>query len=148
MFARGDWRFVITFGAAIFVCLSTALSGCSLPNLENPECSHARDSVKQFYSWYLGTDADERGKHPEIFNKFISPEFPRDRSSALKTDPVLLTDNFPKTFRVGVCKMVDSEHVELQVLLLWRDDIKSEQKEIKVEAVKTGDKWLIKKVFN
>jgi hypothetical protein len=124
-----------------------SISSCSIPNLEKPECTQARDSVKQFYSWYLGTNAEERSKHPEIYKKFISPTFSFDPKK-WETDSYLLTNDFPKTFRVGACKVNDSEHVGLQVLLLWRDDTKSEQKEVHVESVKISDKWLISKVSN
>ena len=132
----------------IFCVLYSALclTSCSLPSLEKPECTQARDSVKQFYSWYLGTDAEERSKHPEIYEKFISPTFPFDPKK-WETDPYLLTNDFPKTFRVGACKVNDSEHVELQVLLLWRDDTRSEQREIKIEAAKQNGKWLIDKIL-
>jgi hypothetical protein len=122
------------------------IAACSIPSLEKPECTQARDSVKQFYSWYLATDADERSSHPEIYGKFISSTFPLDRGSNWETDPYLLTNNFPKTFRVGTCKVTDSEHLELQVLLLWRDDTRNEQREVHVETVKVGDKWLINNV--
>ena len=33
-----------------------ALAACSLPNLEKPQCTEARDSVKQFYSLHLASD--------------------------------------------------------------------------------------------
>jgi hypothetical protein len=38
--------------------------------------------------------------------------------------------------------------VVFQVVLFWKDDTRSEQREIKVETVKRNDKWLIDKVEN
>ena len=35
-----------------------------------------------------------------------------------------------------------------QILLFWKDDARSEQREIKVEAVKQNDKWLINNISN
>ena len=135
----------------VFCILHSAfcIAGCSLPNLEKPQCTAARDTVKQFYSWYIATDADVRAAHPEIFSKYISPLFsdsldPKD----WETDHFILTNNWPKSFRVGTCTSESNDKAILQVVLLWRDDTKSEQKEVKVETVKTGDKWLINKVFN
>ncbi|MEO6052146.1 MAG: hypothetical protein ABIP78_12560 [Pyrinomonadaceae bacterium] len=58
------------------------------------------------------------------------------------------TDNYPKAFRVGECKSDADDRAALQILLLWRDDTKSEQKEVHVETIKVGDKWLINKVSN
>ena len=122
-------------------------SSCSIPSLEKPQCTEARDSVKQFYSWYLGTDAEEKSRHPEIYARFISPSFPFDPKGS-ETDPYFLTNDFPKTFRLGSCKVVDPEKVDIQVQLFWRDDIKTVQKEVHAEAVKPSDKWLIDKVSN
>lgn len=123
-------------------------SSCSLPSLEKPECAEARGVVKQFYSWYFGTEAHEREQHPEILKGYVSPEFPFDRGSNWESDPFVLSVNFPKTFRVGSCDLQANDKAIFKVLLLWKDDAKSEQKEVKVEVVKTGDKWLINKVFN
>ena len=53
-----------------------------------------------------------------------------------------------KAFRVGECSSDSDEKATLQVLLLWRDDTKNEQKQVYVEAVKVGEEWLINKVSN
>ena len=58
------------------------------------------------------------------------------------------TDVYPKAFRVGSCTSDSDDKATLQVLLLWRDDTKSEQKEVHVETIKTGNAWLINKVSN
>jgi len=69
-------------------------------------------------------------------------------SSETSRDYFTATENYPKAFRVGSCSSDSNDKVTLQVLLLWRDDTKSEQKEVHVETVKTGDAWLINKVSN
>jgi hypothetical protein len=33
-------------------------------------------------------------------------------------------------------------------LLFWKDDVRSEQQELKIEAVKQNDKWLISNISN
>jgi hypothetical protein len=121
------------------------IAACSVPNLEKPECAQARDSVRQFYSWYLGTKEEDR--RPEMFSRYISPDF-SNASGDPASDPYLLAEDAPKSFKVGACKLSDPDHAEFDVLLLWRDDTKTEQKGIKVASVKTGDKWLINKVVN
>ena len=68
-------------------------------------------------------------------------------SNETKKDYFTATDNYPKAFRVGECSAESDEKATLQVLLLWRDDTKSEQKEVHVETIKDGEKWLINKVF-
>ncbi len=120
-----------------------------MPSLESPQCTEARDTVKQFYSWHLGTDADVKAGHPEIYKKYVSSEFlTTDRGSNWESDPYFLSLNSPKTFKIGTCKQIDQQKVDLQVQLYWRDNEKVTQKEVHVEAVKTGDTWLINKVSN
>jgi hypothetical protein len=122
-------------------------SGCSVPNLESPECGQSRDSVRQFYSWYLGTNADERAKRPEVYRRFISPSFAVD-SVKEGTDPYLLATDFPKTFKVGKCEAVGPDKVILQVQLYWRTEAKTTQKDVRVETTKAGENWLINRVSN
>jgi hypothetical protein len=56
------------------------------------------------------------------------------------------TDDYPRAFRVGACVVDSSEKTHFEVDLLWRDETRTEQREVSVEAVKSGDKWLISKV--
>jgi hypothetical protein len=134
----------------VFCILHSALciGSCSLPSLESGECSQARDTVKQFYSWYLGTETGEKDKHPEIFNKYVSSEFLVGHGKSSGNDPYFLSPTFPKTFKIGVCKQIDAQKVDMQVQLYWRDDAKTVQKEVHVETVKASDKWLINKISN
>ena len=67
-------------------------------------------------------------------------------SSVQSSDYFTQTEDFPKAFRVGTCDAVSDDKAELQVLLFWKDDTRSEQKEVQVEAVKRSDTWLINKV--
>lgn len=143
---------VVSGMRGIFICLlltAYCQLACSIPNLEKPQCTAARDTVKQFYSWYIGTEANVKADHPEIYNKYVSPLFsnsfePKD----WETDHFLLTNDWPKTFRAGSCSVESEDKAVFQVVLLWRDDNSSYQKEVKVEAIKTGNTWLISKVFN
>ncbi len=135
------------FCRVCFLLTTLCVSSCSLPSLEGGDCSQARDSVKQFYSLYIGTDAEERVKSWERFQKYFSPQFAPDPKT-WATDPFTNADSTPKTFKIGVCKALDPEKVNLQVQLYWREETKTVQKEVHVEAVKSGDAWLINKVSN
>ena len=64
-----------------------------------------------------------------------------------KTDYFTVTDDYPKAFRVGECKVISPERTEFQVLLFWRDDTRTEQREINVEVAKQSEKWLVDKVL-
>jgi len=53
----------------------------------------------------------------------------------------------PKAFRVGVCEEATGDFAKLQVLLFWRDDVRSEQRAIRVELAKRSGVWLIHKII-
>lgn len=132
------------FTVLLFAGICTSFS-CSLPSLEKPECAQARDNVKQFYSWQIGTDSRERSSHPETARRFVSPLFSSDPGN-VESDPFTLSATIPKTFRIGKCEVLDPDKVKLQVQLLWRDEKESRQSDVNVEAVRSDDRWLIAKV--
>ena len=81
--------------------------------------------------------------------KYLTPDLAvLLQKSAADSDPFTLMpgDDLPKAFRVGGCKALAPGKTEVQVLLFWKDDVRSEQREIKVETVKRNDKWLIDKI--
>ena len=82
--------------------------------------------------------------------QFLTSDLIKALSASRETskDYFTATDNYPKAFRVGSCILDAEDKARLQVLLLWRDETKSEQKEVQVETVKTGEAWLINKVSN
>src|SRR5437867_7357869 len=122
--------------------------GCSIPSLEKPQCTAARDTVKRFYSLHFGGDMHPSLEGLKASEPFLTSDLIKELSVSSETskDYFTSTENYPKAFRVGSCTSDSSDKVTLQVLLLWRDDVKSEQKEVHVETVRTGDAWLINKV--
>jgi hypothetical protein len=145
--AVGNWRLTVMFKWTAFCCLLLTAHcqlGCSIPNLEGEQCGRSRDTVREFYSWYLGTDADMRAKQKEIYDRFISPNFAGAPSGGL--DPFFLSDTTPTTFKVGKCQQKDDSHVDMQVQIYWRHDGTTDQKQVYAKTIKTGDKWLIDKV--
>jgi hypothetical protein len=77
--------------------------------------------------------------------KFLTPVYTQQLYGWQITGDPFTTgnDDLPKAFRVGACKEIAADKTEFQVLLFWRDDVRSEQREIKVEAAKQNDRWLI-----
>ena len=127
------------------VCVLLYAVGCSVPNLDPPECADSRDNVKEFYSWYVATDAQQRSKSSEMFEKFVAAEYRSQTSSSV--DPYVLTSDFPKAFRVGECRVVEPrKRTQFDVLLFWKDDVRSEQRSIKVDTENIGGRWLIRGV--
>jgi len=64
-----------------------------------------------------------------------------------KIDYFTYSEDFPKTFRVGECKVVEPGKVtQLEIVLFWKDDMRSEQKEILAIAKYENDDWLLDSV--
>ncbi|HLA95378.1 MAG TPA: hypothetical protein VK612_06635 [Pyrinomonadaceae bacterium] len=139
---------VSSFG---FLCIFTfafLLGSCSIPNLEPPSCIESRTDVREFYSFHFGNGLAFSQESLKQRERFLTPELAK-RLEVEKdgADPFTTRDtDFPKAFRVGECKEISPERTEFQVLLFWRDDTRTEQREIRVEVVKDNDKWLIDKI--
>ena len=82
--------------------------------------------------------------------KFLSDNLKQKLNAQAETatDYFTATDDYPKAFRVGSCEIVSEQKAVFQIVLFWRDNTRSEQREIKVETVKQNNKWLIDKVIN
>ncbi len=125
------------------------ITSCSLPSLEKPECTQARDAVKQFYSFHFGNDTHPTAENLKAQERFLTGELFKTLSASVGSqDYFTASDEFPKTFKIGKCESPQPDKANIQVQLYWRDDTKTVQKEVNVEAVKTGDAWLINKVSN
>jgi hypothetical protein len=133
--------------AGLLLTASCLLLSCSIPSLEEPECTQARDVVREFYSLHFanGTDISrENSKARDI----LTPRLIQDlQASSAEVDPFTLVNrsaNPPKAFRVAGCVVTEpNKSVSFTLLLFWKDDVKSEQREIGVVAEKQNDKWLI-----
>ena len=135
--------FVRLFGLLL---LALCLLGCSLPNLEEPDCTKARDIVREFYSFHFGNDMHPTAENIALREKFLTPAFVA-RLNALPTttiDPFTNTEEFPKAFRVGECKVLEpGQSVRFGVLLFWKDDVKSQQRPVFTSVRKENGNWLI-----
>lgn len=138
-----------------FLCVSVPLwlilllTACSVPNLEPSACTESRTAVREFYSFHFGNDMKFSPETLKLRERFLTPELSKQIASAQEgVDPFTTgTNDIPKAFRVGECKVISPERAEFQVLIFWRDDTRSEQREIRIEAVKQNEKWLVDKVF-
>jgi hypothetical protein len=130
---------------AVLLFLGFFLSACSVPTLESTECTEATPAVRELYSFHFGNDQKFAPEDLALREKYLTPEFAgRIRNAPPATDPFTLTDDTPKAFKLGGCTTVEPEKkVNFDVLLLWKTDERSEQRKLKVEAVKQNDKWLV-----
>ena len=124
-------------------------AACSVPNLEEPECTEARLAVKEFYSVHFGNDMQPSEQYLEKRKKFLTDDLKISVSKNLqgKQDYFTLTEDYPKAFRIGECQVSEANKTIFQIVFFWKDDARSEQREIKVEAVKQNGQWLINKIF-
>ena len=120
---------------------------CSLPVLESAECSESREAVRQFYSFHYANDISPTPENLKAREKYLTPELYQTLlGEKLPKDYFTFSETPPKAFRVAGCTMVDANKTELGVHLFWKDETKTTQNEIEVEAVKQGNKWLVNKV--
>ncbi len=142
-----SWRRILFFCllSSVFCLLS-----CSLPNLEKPECTGARQTAREFYSYHFGNDMKLSNENIKLRERFLTDELKQNLAarSDSKTDYFTATDDYPKAFRVSSCEVMNENKTVFEVVLFWKDDARSEQREIKVETVRQNDNWLINKVEN
>jgi hypothetical protein len=144
---RADRSLIWGCVLCVVIC-GLSLASCSVPNLEKPECTAARDAVRRFYSLHFANDLHPSADYLKAREPLITTELFRTLSASNETsiDYFTQTDDYPRAFRVGACEVDSGEMTHLEVDLLWRDETRTEQREVSVEAVKSGDKWLINKV--
>jgi len=142
---NGKWK--ILWFAFCISCFSFAIA-CSIPNLEKPECTAARQTVKEFYSYHFGNDMKPSKENLEQRAKFLTADLKQTLAAQPeeKIDYFTETDDYPKAFRVGGCNVSSDNKTVFQVLFFWKDDNRSEQREAAVETVKQNNQWLINKV--
>ena len=125
---------------------------CSIPSLEDPECTQARDVVREFYSLHFANGTDVSMEDSKA-RGFLTPRLLQGLQGAgTDVDPFTLvarSETPPKAFRVAGCVVTaPDKSVSFTLLLFWKDDVKSEQREIGVVAEKQNEKWLIDGVRN
>jgi hypothetical protein len=138
-------RGFINHRATVSLLLVLFAASCSVPNLEEPECTDSRNAVKQFYSFHLANDMKPSLENFRAREKFLTKKMALslETSPLTEVDPFTATGDYPKAFRVGECRIIAPGKTQFQVILFWRDDNRSEQKEVAVDVVGQGDKWLI-----
>lgn len=145
---EAGWRrlFLFCLLSSVFCLLSCG----SVPNLEAPECAEARGVVKELYSYHFGNEMRFSPENLKQREKFLTPELYKNLQNSPPDADVFTTNNtdFPKAFRIGKCEVVEPAKTNVEVLLFWKTDTRSEQREIKTEVVRQGDRWLVNKILN
>lgn len=144
----------LKFSGKVLLSLSTFYLllftfACSVPNLEKPECGAARQTVKEFYSYHFGNDMQPSKENLQSREKFLTDALNRQLAlqAETRTDYFTATEDYPKAFRIGSCEAVEPNKTVFQIVMFWKDDARTEQREVKAEVVEENDKWLINRIF-
>ena len=135
--------------AAAGLILAAALiapTACGIPVLEDQQCRDSRETLREFYSLYLGTPPEKRQETwSSDFQKYIRPDAAVYAYAAPEIDPFWNSAQPPRSFRIAKCTITGSLTTTNQVQLFWRDDTayKSEQKEVMVDSALTDTGWQI-----
>ncbi|MEZ5307352.1 MAG: hypothetical protein R2684_09430 [Pyrinomonadaceae bacterium] len=140
------FRTYVIQASLLAIALSLALSSCSQPILEPESCMAARDVVKRLYSIHMDGGVIKDSNSLDRIKPFLSDTLLEQIKGEIgkSFDYLTQTENFPKAFRVGGCKVVDGKP-EFSVLLFWKTEEKSTQREIIVSTTKT-EGWVVEKV--
>jgi hypothetical protein len=133
--------------AALILVFFAILSGpaCSVPVLEPEVCTDARRSLREFYSFHFGREMPFSPEGLEERRLFLSREFAESVKEAEEsTDPFTTGKrDIPRAFRIGRCVSDTPDRARFDVLIFWRDEVRSEQQKITVELKLEEDRWLV-----
>lgn len=134
--------------AAVLSVYGAACSRISVPSLEDASCREARDNVKRFYSLHfdgsLAPSVDDLNRK----RRFLTPGLFQSLMSRtdVSEDYFTGTSDYPRAFRVGTCTSESTDRVRFDVRLFWRDDNRSEEREVTVTMARSDGSWLFEQV--
>ncbi len=134
---------------SVLIGLCVTLSGgCGVPSLETPECLEARPTIREFYSYHFANEMLLSEESLRARERFLTSDFRQKLDSSPNGVDVFTTgsDDIPRAFREGKCTTLAPDRTSFEVLIFWRDDARTEQRQIIVEARKSGNRWRIDRV--
>jgi hypothetical protein len=133
------------------IALLAGFQACSIPSLEAPQCSAARDALKRFYSFHFAHEMQFSSEALAERQSFITPRYYEELSATgvkPNVDVFTASDEPPRTFKLGKCQSPAPDIAEIDLQVYWRDDRSTVQKELKAEVVRMNNTWLLNKVSN
>jgi hypothetical protein len=139
---------VIFKGIGLIIC--AALWGCSVPMLEPEVCTEARPFVREFYSFHFANEMEFSSEVLEERERFLSRRFFEQlKEGSPIGDPFTVGEGeLPRAFRPGRCELRADGSVAFHILLFWKDDERTEQRQIIALLKRSDDRWLIDNVEN
>lgn len=101
-----------------------------------------------FYAFHFGRDMAFSQAALESRSPYLTPEFREKLAAMTGSGDVFTTatEDHPKAFRIGKCRESSPERAVFEVLLFWKDDVRTEQRGVEAEFVKRGDRWLLNEI--
>lgn len=133
----------------IFTALLTAgCSSISVPSLEDPSCTKARETARSFYSLHFGGDLKPTAESLKARATGLTEEFGArlQAENPQKVDPFTLTEDYPRAFKLGGCEAKTDGSVVLEVQLFWRDEKVTKQESVNATMIERNGRWLIEGV--
>ena len=148
-FQRCCKRFSAMLCASLLFATVAGITSCQIPVLESPECRDAKNFVREFYSFHVGNDMHPSHEGLDKRKEFLTTQLTVSLAASTdeQTDYFTQTVNdYPRAFQVAACRSTDPNSAIVEVLLFWKDDVRTEQRSINVEVKKVRDRWLVNKV--
>lgn len=130
----------------IFTALLTAgCSSISVPSLEDPSCTAARETARSFYSLHFGGDLKPTADSIKARSTGLTEEFGArlQAENPQKVDPFTLTEDYPRAFKLGGCEAETDGGVVLEIQLFWRDENVTKQESVNAIMIEKNGRWLI-----
>jgi hypothetical protein len=128
---------VLLMFLSVLSCVS-----CSVPTLESESCLQAQGSLKKLLSLHFDKGFEGGKEYKEHRSQYITDRLKDEIDARPGFDYLTQTIDPPKAFRIGTCTERGKDVVSLSVLLFWRDEKRSEQREVNIVLKRVGDKWL------
>lgn len=138
-------RFLLfTFSFSLFTFVA-----CSMPNLEKPECAASGLAVKEFYSYHFGNEMQPTKENLQKRERFLTANLRQqlEAQTSERKDYFTQTEDYPKAFRIGKCEVAAPDKTVYQIVFFWKDDQRSEQRDVNVEMQRENDKWLVNRIY-
>jgi hypothetical protein len=120
---------------------------CSIPAIESPDCSAAREVTKRYYSLAIGGDLADQPDSLRQIKQLQAPDFSVGGTQISGgRDPYNFSLVTPSSSRVVECADLGNGEVMNNVTVIWRQNDQNYLRKDKVTLARSGDTWLIEHI--
>lgn len=132
--------------ALCIVSCTLSVVACSIPAIESPDCTAARDVAKRYYSLAIGGDVANQPDAMREFKNLLAPDFSvtgTDMSDG--RDPYNFSLITPSSSRFDECVEQNSKPT-INVTVIWRQNEQNYLRKDKVTLTKSGNTFLVEHI--